>query len=125
MRVDPQRIVELAGRCDEAVERLSVQWGDVCDDLRVACDQLGDATGATSVASAYADTLAAADEVVVSLTSALAGGVAGLIDAARDVSEADETVAFELGRATGGNGLHLGWDKGGGHGQGHGRGGHA
>ena len=93
---------------DEAVERMSGQWAEVCDELRGACDQLGDSAGATAVSSAYAETLAAADEVTTALARALSSGVAALIDAARDVSEADETVALEIGRAAGGHGLHLG-----------------
>jgi uncharacterized protein YukE len=119
MRVDPQRVVELAGRCDEAVQRIVVQWSEVGEELRAACDRLGDCTGASSVASAYADTLTAADEVVVALAQALEGGVAALIDSARDVTEADDTVALEIGRAAGGHGLHRGWE-----GNSHGRGGH-
>jgi hypothetical protein len=111
MRVDPERVVELAGRCDDAVRRLTGEWRDVRDDLVVACDQLGDAAGATSVASAYVETLASADEVVTALARALEGGIAGLIDAARDVSQADETVSQEIDRAAGSQGLHRGWEK--------------
>ena len=110
MRVDPQRVVELAGRCDEAVERLVAEWAEVGDELRGACDRLGDTSGVTTVAAAYADTLAAADDVVAALAHALEGGVAALVDAARDVSEADETVAFEIGRAAAGHGRHVGWE---------------
>ena len=108
MRVDPQRVVELAGRCDEAVARMVDEWTEVGDELRTACDRLGDCTGATSVETAYVETLAAAEEVVWALARALEGGVAALVDSARDVSEADEAVALEIGRAAGGRGLQLG-----------------
>ena len=110
MRVDPQRVVELAGRCDDAVGRIVAEWTEVGQELRTACDTLGDCTGVSSVATAYADTLAAADEVVWALSRALEGGVAALVDAARDVSQADETVAVEISRTAGGRGLHRGWD---------------
>ena len=123
MRVDPHRVVELASRCDEAVQRLTGEWVGVRDELRAACDLLGDAAGAASVATAYAETVASADEVVLALARALEGGVAGLIDAARDVSQADDTVAAEIDRAASGHGLHRGWDKGAV--PGHGRGGQA
>jgi len=124
MRVDPQRVVELAGRCDEAVHQMTQQWGEVCDDLRGACGALGESSGAAAVTSAYEETLTAADEATWALARALAGGVAALIDAARDVSQADETVAVELGRTAGEHGLQPGRDSAGvPRGRGHGRGG--
>lgn len=110
LHVDPERVVELAGRCDEAVEAMVLQWAEAGPDLRAACDRLGDSVTASSVAAAYAGSLAAADEVVGTLVHALEEGVAALLDSARDVTEADETVAFEIGRTAGGPGLHRGWD---------------
>jgi hypothetical protein len=79
-------------------------------ELWAACDRLGDSASVTGVAAAYAGSLAAADEVVGALVHALDGGIAALVDSARDVAEADETVAFEIGRSAGGRGRHRGWD---------------
>ena len=86
------------------------QWAEAGADLHAACDRLGDGVVASSVATAYAGALVAADEVVGTLVHALEEGVAALLDSARDVTEADETVAFEIGRTAGGRGLHRGWD---------------
>jgi hypothetical protein len=110
LRVDPERVVELAGRCDDAVEAVVLQWAEAGAELWAACDRLGDSASVTGVAAAYAGSLAAADEVVGALVHALDGGIAALVDSARDVAEADETVAFEIGRSAGGRGRHRGWD---------------
>ena len=111
MRVDPHRVVELAGRCDEAVQRLVIEWTEASVGLRAACDHLGEGTAVSGVAQAYAEALDSADQVVWGLAHALEGGVAALIDSARDVSQADEAVAFEIDRATVGRGRHRGWDR--------------
>ncbi len=104
MHVDPQRVVELAGRCDEAVQRLVGEWAEVGAGLRAAGDRLGEGRALSVVAQAYAEVLESADEVVWGLAHGLEGGVAALLDSARDVSQADETVASELGRAYEGGG---------------------
>lgn len=120
MRVDPHRVVELAGRCDDAVQRLVIEWTEVAVGLRAACDHLGEGTAVSAVAMAYAEALDSADEVVWGLAHGLEGGVAALIDSARDVSQADEAVAFEIDRAAVGRGRQHGWDKPAHPGEGHG-----
>lgn len=110
LRVDPERVVELAQRCDEAVAAMADDWASAAAELGAACERLGDSQAAPAVAVAYADSLDAAHEVVGALVHALGAGVVALLDSARDVTEADETVAAEIGRTAGGRGRHLGWD---------------
>jgi hypothetical protein len=117
LHVDPEQVVALAGRCDEAVEAMALEWVEAGADLGAACDRLGDSTSVASVAAAYAGSLAAADEAVGALVHALGGGVAALLDAARDVTNADEAVAMEIGRSAGA-GVSRGWGRPGGPGGG-------
>ena len=100
MQVEPTRLVELAESCEAVLTTMGQDWQRVLGDLSGACDALGDATGTTTVASAYAESLADAGEVVTALAGALQLGVTGLVDAAKDALDTDDTVAAELARAT-------------------------
>ena len=99
MQVDPTRLVELAASSEGILAEMAHDWQAAVDDLAEACAGLGDATGTLNVATAYADSLADAGEVVTALAQALGVGIAGLVDAAHDAASADDTVAGELTRA--------------------------
>ena len=100
MQVEPTRLVELGESCETVLTAIGQDWQGVLGDLSGACDALGDATGTTTVASAYAESLADAREVVTALAEALQLGVTGLVDAAKDALATDDTVAADLARAT-------------------------
>ena len=100
MQVEPTRLVELAESCEAVLTTMGQDWQRVLGDLSGACDALGDATGTSAVASAYAESLADAREVVTALAEALQMGVTGLVVAAKDALATDDTVAAELVRAT-------------------------
>jgi hypothetical protein len=100
MQVEPTRLVELAASCESVLTGMAQDWQLALDDLAGACEALGDAAGTQDLATAYADSLADAGEVVAALAGALELGVAGLVEAAHDAVSADDTVAAELGRAT-------------------------
>ena len=99
MQVEPTRLVELAASSEAVLSAMAQDWSLALDDLAGACAALGDAAGMRNVAASYADSLADAGEVVAALTQALALGVDGLVDAARDAVSADDTAASELDRA--------------------------
>jgi len=99
MQVEPARLVELAGSSERTLDAMRHDWAVALPELSGACAALGDATGIATLAASYADALADADEVLASLSTALEVGVAGLVDAARDASRADDGVAAELERA--------------------------
>ena len=98
MQVDPTRLVELAASSEGILAEMAHDWQAAVDDLAEACAGLGDATGTLNVATAYADSLADAGEVVTALAQALGVGITGLVDAAQDAVRADDTVASELAR---------------------------
>ncbi len=99
MQVDPTRLVELASSSEGILTEMVQDWQAAVGELGEACSGLGDATGTVNVAASYADSLADAGEVVTALAQALGVGIAGLVDAAHDVTSADDTVAGELARA--------------------------
>lgn len=100
MQVDPARLVELAASSQSVLTAMAKDWAAAQDELGAACERLGDATGTMNVTASYLDALTDAGQVVTALAQALDIGVTGLIDAARDVVTADETVASEITRTT-------------------------
>jgi hypothetical protein len=98
MQVEPTRLVELAGSSERVLDAMRHEWDDAVEELGQACVALGDAAGTANLAASYADALADADAVLVSLVGALGLGVAGLVDAARDALLADDAAAAELER---------------------------
>jgi ABC-type transporter Mla subunit MlaD len=99
MQVDPTKLVELADSSERILDEMRQDWSRAVEDLALACDALGDATGMRNIAASYADSLTDAGETLTALAEALEMGVTGLVDAARDAVRADDTVAVELGRA--------------------------
>ncbi len=100
MQVEPAKLVDLAASSESILESMSTGWADAQEALTAACEGLGDAAGTMNVKAAYADSLTDAGEVVLALVQALEIGVTGLVDAARDALDADETVAADITRAS-------------------------
>lgn len=100
MQVEPAKLVELAASSESILTSMRQDWEAAFADLSEACDGLGDATGTANLTASYADSLTDAGEVVAALSGALALGIAGLVDAARDAVRADDAVAADLDRAT-------------------------
>lgn len=100
MQVDPAKLVELAASSESILKAMASDWAKAQEELTAACEGLGDAVGTMNVKASYADSLTDAGEVVAALVHALGIGVSGLVDAARDAVDADETIASEITRAS-------------------------
>jgi len=100
MQVDPAKLVDLAVSSESILKAMANDWARAQEELVAACEGLGDAVGTMNVKASYADSLTDAGDVVGALVHALQIGVTGLVDAARDAVDADETIASEITRAS-------------------------
>ncbi len=107
MKVDPAELVGLARRSEETAADLRQRWAGAAPGREVPREAWGDHPSAAHVSATYDEAALAAGSALSALVAALELGARALVDAADDVTAADESSA-ELLRVPGERGMRGG-----------------
>ena len=107
MKVDPAELVGLARRSEETAADLRQRWAGAAPGREVPREAWGDHPSADHVSATYDEAALAAGSALSALVAALELGARALVDAADDVTAADESSA-ELLRVPGERGMRGG-----------------
>jgi hypothetical protein len=93
MKVDPAELVGLARQSEETAADLRERWSGAARGREVPREAWGDQTSAQHLSASYDQAAVAAGSALAALVAALELGAGALVEAAEDVTTADESSA--------------------------------